>query len=294
MPLAVLVAALVVAVPGIAHAQAEDLDPRVLILPVEGDAPRSLGDLGSAVADAMARGAARITPTVARATASLADTAVIVGCEPEEGACLDAVAAALNVDQLLIATMAPSGEDATVDVTALTREAEPVRRSFTIRVASRDADLAAIEEATPEMLEAGEARKREPKIIEVVKPPQDPEPDPVPPPPEGRRSVTPLVIAGAGGALVVAGGVFWGLAASTQGQIDDAPTDSAADLDRLVTLEDQARQRALIGNVLVIGGAVVAAAGATWYLLDRRRERPVHAAPLVVPGGGGVAIGGTW
>jgi hypothetical protein len=232
---------------------------------------------------------------VARATAPIADTAVIVGCEPTEDSCLDAVAAALNVDQLLIARIAATGakgEDATVEITAVTREARPVRQTFTVHAASRDADLAALEEQVPVMLEAGEARRDEPE------PPPEPVPVPVPVPvpgPERRSSAGPLIVAGAGGALLVAGGVFWGLAASTQGEIDDAPTATAADLERLADLEDEARLRANVGNVLIVAGAVVAAGGVTWYLVSRRRGREVRVAPLVDPsGGGGVAIGGAW
>ena len=291
MRLLVLVAVLVATA---GTARADELDPRVLVLPVEGEAPATMKELHEEVAEALARGAGTVTTTVARATTTVADTAVIVGCDPAEPECLDAVAAALNVDQLLMARISRSGTgDATVEIVAVTREAEPVTQTFAIRGVSKDDDLLALEQATPAMLEAGEARRKEKEEQEKEKVPP-PDPLPLPPPPEGKRSITPLIVVGGGVALGIAGGVFWGLASSTQGQIDDAPTSTAEDLERLADLEDKAKSRAMIGNVLVIAGGVAVAGGLTWYLLSPKRERSVQAAPLVVPGGGGIGISGSW
>src|SRR5699024_8972436 len=111
-----------------AQAGADDLDPRVMVLPFDGEEPRTRGARSADVASALVRGAERTTSTVAQATASLSDTAVIVGCEPALPACRDAVAAALNVDQLLLARIERDGEAAAVEVTAVTREGEPVMR----------------------------------------------------------------------------------------------------------------------------------------------------------------------
>ena len=288
-----VLAAVLVATTG--TARADELDPRVLVLPVEGDTLPKMTALSEEVAEALGRGAGTVTTTVARATTTVADTAVIVGCDPAEPECLDAVAAALNVDQLLIARITASGtEDATVEVVAVTREAEPVTRSFPIHSASKDADLLALEQATPAMLEAGEARRKEKEEQEKEKVPPPPDPPP-PPPSEGKRSITPLFLAGGGVAIGIAGGVFWWLASGTQGEIDDAPTGTAEDLERLADLEGKARNQAMIGNVLVIAGGVAIAGGVTWYLLSpKKRESRVQAAPLVLPGGGGIGISGSW
>lgn len=290
MRLLALVAVLVVTA---STARAEELDPRVLVMPVEGSAPSGMRELPDEIGDALARGAGTTSSTVTRATASLDDTAVIVGCEPAEAACLDAVAAALNVDQLLIARMAPSGsKDVTVEIVAVTRETEPVRQTFTIHAVSKEADLQSMEAALPVLLEAGEARRKEKAKIETG-PDPDPDPEPEPEPgPERTRNLKPLLVAGGGVAVAFAGMIFWTLASGTQQQIDDAPTGSAADLERLASLEATAKDRALAGNILVITGAVAIAGGVTWYFLDRREE--VRAAPLVVPGGGGIAVGGAW
>lgn len=290
-----VLAAVLVATTG--SARAEELDPRVLVLPVEGAAPRKMRRLAAEVGAALERGAGTMTSTVARANTTLGDTAVIVGCDRVAPECLDAVAAALNVDQLLIARVTASGdEDATVEIVAVTREAEPVTRSFAIHAASKGADLRALEQAIPAMLEAGEARRKEKEEEKKERLPPPSDPLPPAPPPEGKRSVTPLFVVGGGVAIGLAGAVFWGLASSTQGQIDDAPTSTAEDLERLADLEDTAKSRAMTGNVLVIAGGVAVAGGVTWYLLAPRKqgERSVQAAPLVLPGGGGIGISGSW
>jgi hypothetical protein len=296
--LACALAALLVTAAAGPAARAQPLAPRVLVLPVEGQGPAGLGDLVFELTEALARGAALLTPTVARATAPLEDTAVIVGCDPAVSSCLDQVAAALNVDQLLIARITAAGADATVEVTAITREAEPVRESFRIRRKQRGDDLAAIEKAVPRLLEAGEARRRD---AAGGRPPPEPPPEPLPepppgpPPPPAPSRIGPLLVAGAGVALVTTGGVFWGLAAASQRDIDAAPTETPGDLERLATLEERARGRALIGNVAVAAGAAVLGAGVTWYVLQRGPSgREVRTAPLLLPGGGGLAVQGAW
>lgn len=289
MRLVWVVAALSIAAPR--AARADELDPRVLVIPVAGTAPEGLGALIADVENALAAGAGRMTPNVSRATASLADTAVIVGCEPSEEDCLDAVAAALNVDQLLIADVAARGGDATIDVTAVTRDAEPVRQQFTVHAKSREADLRVLEDAVPVMLEAGEARKGEKK-----KPPPPPDGGGVvvttPPP---KVSPTPLIVAGGGGALMVAGGIFWVLAGNKQDEIDAAPTGTEAQLEHLADLEASARRNALAGNVLFIGGAAVAIGGLIWYGLEwRSAHAEVHVEAAPTAGGAVVGIGGVW
>jgi hypothetical protein len=294
-----LIAAMLV-LPTAAHA--DGLESRVMVIPVSGDAPKGLGAVVDDVELALADGARSLTPNVSLATASLADTAVIVGCEPTEASCLDAIAAALNVDQLLIAEVTSVGLDARVDVTAVTRDSEPVRREFVIHKASRAGDVHAVEVAVPVMLEAGETRKAEAaakahsdrEVDRTTKPA-----DPIPEPERARpsRSHGPLFAMGGGAALMVVGGVFWTLAANQQEVIDSSPTATTDDLERLASLEASARVRASVGNVMVIGGAVVAAVGLTWFVVDRRRghgESEVQVAPTVVPGGAGVAVGGVW
>lgn len=98
-----------------------------------------------------------------------------------------------------------------------------------------------------------------------------------------------------GGVMAVAGLGFWALAAGKQSSIDDAPTATADDLDRLADLEDSGRRYASIGNGLVIAGGIAAAAGAVWWWRthEANGQRPV-VTPVVGPDGGGVMVVGRW
>ncbi|MCE9572317.1 MAG: hypothetical protein K8W52_04110 [Deltaproteobacteria bacterium] len=282
-----ILVALALAIPRIAAA---DLDPRVLVLPAEGAGPRGMPTLAADVGDALARGAARTTPTVARADATLSDTAVVVGCDPKLPACLDAVAAALNVDQVLFSRLRATGADATIEVTAVTREAEPSTREFTIHAASRAADLAAIEPAVVEMLESGEARRSaQVQHAVVIAPPPPPPPRPAP----AAHPIWPIAVTAGGAALVIGGLAAWTVAAGKQGDIDAAPTGTSVELARLAALESSARRYATAGNALVIGGALVTAAGG--YLWWRSRRAPaITIAPAIGAEHAQVVIGGVW
>lgn len=96
----------------------------------------------------------------------------------------------------------------------------------------------------------------------------------------------------AGGALAVIGLGAWGLAAMKQGDIDDAPTGSAEELERLEEMESSARGYARVGNGLVIAGGIMAAAGAVWWWKVGRE--PVTVTPVVGNDGAGVVLGGRW
>jgi hypothetical protein len=256
--------------------------------------------LGAEIADALVHGASRTTPNVARADATLSDTAVIVGCDPSARACLDAVAAALNVDQVVFARIAISGDDARVAVTAITRETEPLTRTFTVHASSKPADLAAIEPAVVEMLDSGEARRSQVHHDAAQTQPTALPPPPTPPAvveaPEGEHPAWPIVVTGAGAAVAIAGASCWALASSKQRDIDRAPTSTAADLDHLASLETSAKRYATAGNVLVVGGAIVTVAGAAlwWRVWHGSHGESVTVAPSVAPDHAGVWIGGAW
>jgi hypothetical protein len=281
---------------------ADGLQARVMVLPAEGSTaadPR----LASDVSVALMRGARRATRNVAQATATLADTAVIVGCDPAERSCADAVAAALNVDQMLLPRLSSDGDVSTVEVTAISREAAPVSRRFPVRPASRRQDLASIEAAVPTLLDAEghgvDPGPDDPPLRDELPPPPPPD-DPPPgggasgePPGDGSPRL-PMYLTAGGGALAVTGLVFWGLAAARQGDIDDAPTSTAEDLANLEALEDRGRTYATLGNAMVIGGGLVAVAGAVWWWRSRPRGARATVTPVVTPGGGAVMLGGRW
>lgn len=94
---------------------------------------------------------------------------------------------------------------------------------------------------------------------------------------------TSWAITGAGGGLMGTGMVFWMLARQRQGQVDEAPASTAAELEQLVGLEDGVRDRALIGNTLFLAGAVTAGIGLTFAIREARSPAAEAAPVIVVP-----------
>lgn len=229
----------------------------------------SAGAEDAAVFKAAARGVKRAIPDAAIADASLADSAFILGCDPGANACRDDVAAQLGYERLVIVSR--RGAEVTVAVRAR-RDGDQRRFS-----------LAQTDKPTLAILESDIAAMLKPKAAGASSSAH------------GRTPRGALYL-GAGGLLAIAvGATMWGLAASTQGDIDDAPTGTLDELRHLRDLEDRGEAYATAGNVLVgVGAAVVVVAGA--WIWRRRSERSpaVQVAPAVTPGGAALVMGGAW
>jgi hypothetical protein len=96
-------------------------------------------------------------------------------------------------------------------------------------------------------------------------------------------------VLGGGVAIAGAGVVLLALAHQTQGEVDDAPTDTATELDVLADLEATGRSRTRWGRIsLAIGGAAIAV-GAILVIRQAREGTPaIQAGPSVGPDGAGV------
>lgn len=232
-------------------------------------------DLKAAVA-AVARAGEAVAPGVQISQASLTDSALIVGCEPAQPDCRQAVAEQLAVDELVVVER---GADRAIAVTVYGRGRAPARTSARVAGPDDRAGLDALGAASARLLGGDGAAGPEPRGAAAG----------------GSSSPRgPLYLGVGGGVLAVAGAVAWGLAAAKQGEIDDAPTATADDLAHLVDLEDSGRAYAAAGNALVITGALALAAAGTWYYLGRRRDRAIAVAPAVGPSGAAVHVGVRW
>jgi hypothetical protein len=101
-----------------------------------------------------------------------------------------------------------------------------------------------------------------------------------------------------GGALVLIGFMCWGSAADIQSQVDDAPTQTKAQIDSLRDLESRGDAYAAWGNVFFLGGAVLGGISTYFFIKDRRAHRHATTAritPTVFDHGAGLALtfGGT-
>jgi hypothetical protein len=264
--------------------------------------------------------AAQAEPQTAAGELNFSDAATAVGCKPDSSLCKDQVMGMLSVDEIVITTVTPKPGGLEVSV-----------RRFTKGGGMHDASMLLATGASPEHLDGiaplfgvtpppsanrpappppppGPTITAEHPTSEppppVLPPPntvQEPPPSPIeqpaaPPGPadqgvsDSRRH---LELAGmaAGGAMFVAGLVFWLEANSTQNDINNAPTATRQNLMDLKDLESRGSTYATLGNVFGIAGLAVGAVSTVFYFRDRRA--PAHSVaigPALFNHGAGVAL----
>ncbi len=95
-------------------------------------------------------------------------------------------------------------------------------------------------------------------------------------PPE-KRSATPWIVAGIGGAIVIGGGVVMIMAKTKHDEADREPIQTKSD-----SLADDAKSLSTVGSVVMLGGAAVLAGGVVWAILSPKRAAEPSAAGLRV------------
>jgi hypothetical protein len=165
-----------------------------------------------------------------------------------------------------------------------------------IAIELRRADRARLEPAAepdPDADDAGRggepaaepaAANREPAVEPVAAPPAAPPSGPADRPPASRRRTYGILAAAGGGALLITGLVFGQLASSKWSDAkalcgDDLTCDNASELAAGNQLVSDARSRATVSTVLVIGG-LAAIGGGALLLLSARRGAPAASAAL--------------
>jgi hypothetical protein len=273
----------------LARAQEADQETdRVLVIPLESTVPDAQADIVLAFNLALAQLIEQdATTKVTVAQTSLEDTMAIVGCSERSASCLTRVAEALEVDYIVFGSAAPGDAPDAFAITLVVARrdgaATPVEHRFSVQSA---------EVATAESAFAGSAPAGFLRAATATEPAQGAAPAAGGSSSAGDRysfdldrvEQTSWVVTGTGGALVGVGVVFWLLASSGQSDVNNHPLDSVADFDRLVELEDRTRNRATIGNALVVTGAVTAVVGAVLAVrqgLVREQPASVTVAPMV-------------
>ncbi len=129
---------------------------------------------------------------------------------------------------------------------------------------------------------------------------------PPPPPPGGKRPILPLIVAGAGGVILVGGGIGYVI---ENGRVKDfqsqCPNNSCPDPSIRDSANSAVNSRKLMGGIAV-AGLVIGAGGLVWYFLskpqgdatttgqlDKRRLHP-QVTPVVGSGFTGVAVTGAF
>ena len=106
----------------------------------------------------------------------------------------------------------------------------------------------------------------------------------------------PFVLIGVGAAALVGGIVAGVLSTSDADAYASAPGGSPQNVDAFLTILSRAQTEALAVNILIIGGAVLVAAGVVWALAAGREDgtSPLSLAPSVGPGSVGLALSGSF
>jgi hypothetical protein len=278
---------------------------KILVLPVDGTADVATRAKLSADIAQLVR---TLDSQVAIGSATFADTALAVGCDPHALGCSDEVIATLGVDELVWGTATRDGDQIRLTVRRAAKAGGARELSTTIaagdaadRVATRIAPLFSPPTTAPERAPrpptAPPSAPPHAATAPVADTPSAPSPDvvdaapaPSPAPAEGRRDRTTGIALIAGGGLgVVLGLALWASYASLQRTIDDHPVRTAADIEELKSLEDRASSRAIAGDVLVLAGLAAAGVGG-YYLYRDHKRHAIAIMPAPIAHGAGLTI----
>jgi hypothetical protein len=248
--------------------------------------------------------------------ASLEDSALMLGCDPSDDACIDMVIETGGADGAIIV---PRGAGAIIvrhrGSSKRAKIGTHADKSYARQVALASA-LGFPDPPEPEVKPDPKPRPkrvRKPKKDPVVAPPAEPKPavavvEEPPPPPgadlsssgqeEGRFDLSKVktrswIVLGSGVAAGTLGLVFLQVASGKQDKVDDHPVDTAADLQALQELESSGESYNRAGNFFMIAGGVAALSGVglmVWDIRQARQESRLAIVPTASPSSVGVSL----
>ena len=226
---------------------------KVVIFPLKGQLSGANAGAPDKLTTVLERAVRKRARGVNRVTASVEDTAMISGCDPSSKECRAMMLDQLDAQRGMTGKVTEGSEPDTLTVTIeqFDRKGKTSRRVFTVSANKSEQEL---EGALP----ATFGEPVPPAYAHVV---GDSSGDMFFS--FSRKGVkrSSYYVMGGGGALMLTGGLFWLAASSQQGEIDEAPTGTAEDLQALAALEDSAQTKATLGNVFFFSGAVVLGVG---------------------------------
>jgi len=265
---------------------------KVLVLPLDGNADAAT----KAKLDTIVQDLAKSIPgEVANGDTTLAETASAVGCAPNKSACIDTVLSTLAVDEIVWGTATTADGQTTVVVRRATKGTPA--QSQTAIVASSEQP----EAAEPRL---GPLFGVTPTVVPPVGSGSAAElgsdagsgsaPAPAPVVPWSQQKKLGVGLAIGGSALVVVGLALWASESGVQSDIDNAPTSTPADIQRLKDLESKASGYAWGGNIAMVLGLGAGGYGA--YLLWKDHKEHTMLTPAPPPSGTGMTfvLRGRW
>jgi hypothetical protein len=249
---------------------------------------------------ALLAGADRETPRLA--DTPLGEAASLLECNPNEAACLDSMAQAMEASALLATSVRPAGAKLAAHITYHRRGQAP--RTRDVELPSGAEAAAPVLEREVRALIGGEGAEPAPAPVRAA---------PVAPREEaavsgasdggagfslGRVRPWSWAIAGTGLVLVGVGTAFAFKASGLESDVEAAPRDTVMDLEHLKNLEDQGDSATTLSNTLLIGGGVTLLAGAALVIWQgftptaEERGRALTVTPTALRGGAGLVLSG--
>jgi hypothetical protein len=263
---------------------------KILVLPLDGNAPAAqrakLNDSVAKLAKSKLDGDVTIGDT------TFDETAAAVGCDPAQPACAETVRTTLQVDELVYGSAKTEDGSTTVVVTRASEVGEP--KSQISVISETDGGEAAEGNLEPLFTSSdtsagsqmgsgsgsGSATRARPggKFFDTK---------------ERKLGVA----FGAGGAImVIIGLAMWNSAGNLQDDIDGHPNETASEIQDLKNLEDEAANKALLGNIFFFSGLAVTAIGGYFLWKDHKNRKAANVTPVPTEDGTGLTLvlGGRW
>ena len=269
-----------------AQGRSDDKSPgSMTVFLLQGPAQEEHAGLSARLSSTVAEQARARGHKVEEVSSLFADTTLLLGCDSAAPGCQQKVLRQLDTRRAIFGTVEPGPRPRTVVVTlnVVTRGADTETHRFTIQAETKEQASSELAASMP---------------VVFGDPAQGAIPDLAPTEgsdtadgPAFRLDQRSWILVGSGSAAVTIGVLFWFAADSAQASIDEAPTNTVDDLERLENQESTARLRANIGNVLVAAGVITASYGLVRGWLQYRRGS-VEVAPVSPQGTPGVTL--TW
>lgn len=231
------------------------------------------------------------------ANSTVADTAVMFGCDPTRLGCLETLTSILRVDMLIFGTITRGEGDVTLIVEITRFTLDEGRRRTTHEFGSRQMNALA-DEFSAVVADLLGLASQPPTEVTVAPAPKLPGARASPS--FALRHVKPYTwgLAGAAVASVTVGSVLMGAAGGVRKDIVVAPRATVGDLERLAALELRGESLTRKGTgLLFLGGAVLAGAGVLAVLqgtavttLPERSADSVDVTVWAGPAGGGLVV----
>ena len=261
---------------------------KVLVLPLDGTADAALR---TKLAASVQKLSASIDGEVTNGDTTYPETAAAVGCDPNKPSCVDSVLTTLAVDELVWGTARTANGKTTITVRRATKGA-PVREQSTTIQSPDPADKAegGLQPLFGPVAPVGSADVGSGSaVVDAAKP------LPPGPPVDTRQRDLGIGLAVGGGAALIVGLALWSHESGLQSEIDAHAALTLADIQALKKLEDSASAYAWGGNILILIGLGVGAAGGYYLWKDHQHHKAtLTPAPVETGTGMTLVLGGRW